>query len=77
MVPPIIKSLFNKLNQENLPATASKSIINSELKSLDEAELIQFLIFSNSMLKKNREQKRLYDIFHYLIEEGVEGISTA
>ena len=24
------------------------------------------------MLKKNRDQKRLYDIFHYLIEEGIE-----
>jgi hypothetical protein len=28
------------------------------------------------MLKKNNEQKRLYDIFHFLLEESVEGTET-
>ena len=76
LVPPIVKTLFNKLNQDGLPATASKNIIRTEVKSLGESELNHFLIFSNSMLKKNKEQKRLYDIFHYLIEESVDGAET-
>lgn len=72
LVPPIVKQLFNKLNQDGLPAKASKHIINAEVKTLGESELSQFLIFTSSMLKKNKSQKRLYDIFHYLIEEGIE-----
>jgi len=72
LVPPIVKSLFNKLNQANLPAKASKNIINTEVKILEEAEIAHFLVFTSSMLKKNKDQKRLYDIFHYLIEEGIE-----
>lgn len=73
LVPPIIKSIFNKLNQDSLPAKASKHIISTEVKILGESELRQFLVFSSSMLKKNKDQKRLFDVFHYLIEEGVEG----
>lgn len=72
LVPPIVKQLFNKLNQDGLPAKASKNIISSEVKILGESELSQFLIFTSSMLKKNKNHKRLYDIFHYLIEEGIE-----
>lgn len=76
LIPPIVKTLFNKLNQDRLPATVSKSIINTEIKRLGESELNQFLDFTNSMLKKNNEQKRLYDIFHFLLEESVEGTET-
>ena len=76
LVPPIVKTLFNKLNQDGLPATASKNIIRNEVKPLGESELNHFLVFSNSLLKKNKEQKRLYDIFHFLIEEDVEGAET-
>jgi predicted KAP-like P-loop ATPase len=75
LVPPIVKQLFNKLNQDGLPAKASKHIISAEVKILGESELSQFLIFISSMLKKNKNQKRLYDIFHYLIEEGIEAES--
>lgn len=73
LVPPIVKTLFNKLNQDALPASASKHIIRTEVKILSESELGHFLTFSATMLKKNKEQKVLYDIFHYLIEEGVAG----
>jgi len=76
LVPPIVKTLFNKLNQYGLPATVSKNIIRTEVKPLGESELNHLLVFSNSMLKKNKEQKRLYDIFHYLIEESIEGAET-
>lgn len=72
LVPPIVKQLFNKLNQDGLPAKASKHIISAQVKNLGESELSQFLIFTSSMLKKNKNQKRLYDIFHFLIEEGIE-----
>lgn len=73
LIPPIVKELFSKLNQEKLPAKVSKQIISTEVKILNEVELNQFLLFSSSILKKNIDQKRLYDIFHYLIEENVIG----
>lgn len=71
LIPPIVKNMFNALNQEKLPATASKGIIKSQIKPLKESELAHFLEFLSSMLLKNKDRKRLYDIFHFLIEESI------
>lgn len=73
LIPPIVKELFKKINQDKLPTKVSKQIICTEIKPLNDIELNQFLLFSSSVLKKNIDQKRLYDIFHYLIEEKIDG----
>ncbi|WP_394970959.1 P-loop NTPase fold protein [uncultured Croceitalea sp.] len=71
LIPPYLKLIYNKLNQEDLPATASKNIIQNEVSTLSEDESNQFLEFSINMLRNNQETPQGYRIFHYLIEQEI------
>ena len=71
LIPPIIKTIFSELDQEELPALVSKKIITDKVNQLNESELYSFLDFSSQMLKRNPKRKRLYDIFHFMIDENI------
>ena len=73
LIPPIIKSTYNKLNQDGLPAKATRAIINRDVKLLNESELSQFLEFSVAMARRNQENILAYKLFQYMIEEEVNG----
>lgn len=72
LIPPIVKAVFKELENE-LPATLSKKIIVEKVVPLAENEKLIFLELLSSTIKKNPKTKRLYDIFHYLIDENVPG----
>lgn len=73
LIPPIIKSTYNKLNQEGLPVKATKSIIRKDVMLLNESELNQFLEFAVAMAQRNQESTLSYKLFQFMIEEGVNG----
>lgn len=73
LIPPIIKSTYNKLNQEGLPVKATKAIIKKDVMLLNESELNQFLEFSVAMAQRNQESPLSYKLFQFMIEEGVIG----
>jgi len=73
LIPPIIKSTYNKLNQEGLPVKATKAIIKKDVMLLNESELNQFLEFSVAMAQRNQESPLSYKLFQFMIEEGVSG----
>lgn len=72
LIPPIVKAIYKEL-ENDLPATVSKKIIAEKVSILSEHEKLAFLELLSSMLKKNPKTKRLYDIFHYLIDENIQG----
>ena len=73
LIPPIIKSTYNKLNQEGLPVKATKAIIKKDVMLLNESELNQFLEFAVAMAQRNQESTLSYKLFQFMIEEGVRG----
>ncbi|WP_431136948.1 KAP family P-loop NTPase fold protein [Psychroserpens mesophilus] len=73
LIPPIIKSTYNKLNQEGLPTKAAKAIIQKDVKLLNESELNQFLEFAATMAQRNQESTISYKLFQFMIEEGISG----
>ena len=70
LVPPIVKSIYNELKEE-LPATLSKKIISDKVASLNDQERISFLDLLSQLIKKSPKTKRLYDLFHFLIDENI------
>jgi len=70
LVPPIVKAIYKELENE-LPATVSKKIITDKIVPLTEYERISFLELLSQMIKKNPKTKRLYDIFHFMIDENI------
>lgn len=70
LIPPVVKAIYKELENE-LPALASKKIINERVLVLEDRERISFLELLGSMLKRNQNNKRLYDIFHFLIDENI------
>lgn len=70
LIPPIVRTLYSKINVDSLTASVSKKIIKEEIRPLSDYERSSFLEFSQQMLIKNPKTKRGYDIFHLLMEEN-------
>lgn len=73
LIPPIIKSIYQKLDQENLPDAVSKKIIQEEVSVLSVSEKSGLLDFCSQMLLRNTKRKRCYDIFQLLIDQKLDG----
>lgn len=76
LISPIVKGIYQKLDQEIMTLSVTKKIVNEELKSLKEPECTSFLELASQMLKRNPKKKRAYDIFHALIDENITGADT-
>lgn len=74
LIPPVIKSIYQKLDQENLSDAVSKKIIQQDVSTLSTAEKTIFLSFCSQMLIRNTKRKRCYDIFQLLIDEKFEAV---
>lgn len=67
LIPPIVKALFEKMNEE-IPGGVVQKLINDELLSFSDNEKESFLSLLSNMLKSNPKNKWYYDLFHYLLD---------
>ncbi|MDM8161343.1 P-loop NTPase fold protein [Labilibaculum sp. K2S] len=70
LVPPFIKSLLLKLEEE-LPGKLTKNIITEELIPLSSTEKELFFTLLSQQIISEPEKKRLYDIFNYSMDENI------
>lgn len=71
LVPPVVKALYEELNQDNLSDAISKKIIAEKYLTLTEFEKVNFLEFASQALKRDAKRKRVYDIFHLLMDANI------
>lgn len=72
MIPPVVKALFNELLPDNMTATVTKSLLAEKFNGFSDIEKDAFFNLLSSNLKRNPQQKRLYDIFNIMTEDKVE-----
>jgi hypothetical protein len=72
MIPPAVRALFNKLLPENMTAAVTKSLISEKFQPFSDLEKDAFFNLLSSNLKRNPQQKRLYDIFNTMTEDKIE-----
>lgn len=71
LIPPVVKALFNELNQE-MPTGTRNKLFKDKFSSLNPYEKDTFLVLISKTLKKNPKEKFGYDIFHLLIDKNIE-----
>jgi hypothetical protein len=71
LVPPIVKTIFAELEEDNITASVIKSLIKTSVLPLNDSELTKLLEYSCLKLRVNSSEKKYYEIFHYMIEENV------
>lgn len=71
MIPPFIKSLLLRLEEE-LPGKLTKELIKSEILPLSSSEKQIFYSLLKQQIINEPSIKRFYDIFNYSIEENVD-----
>jgi hypothetical protein len=72
LIPPIIKTLYQKLDQDSMTDAVSKKIILEELTILSDYERNGFLEFAAQILLKNHKKKRCYDILTLCVENKIQ-----
>ncbi|MBK8786975.1 MAG: NTPase [Chitinophagaceae bacterium] len=75
LIPPVVKAIYRELENE-MPATVSKKIIKDKVSILAEHEITALFELIGSMLKKNQKTKRFYELFHFMIDEGIPGTAV-
>lgn len=72
MIPPVVRALFNELLPDRMTATVTKSLLKEKFIPLNNLEKDAFFNLISSNIKRNPQQKRLYDIFNIMLEEKIE-----
>lgn len=72
MIPPVVRALFNELLPDNMTATVTKSLLTEKFQPFSDIEKDAFFNLLSSNLKRNSQQKRLYDIFNVMAEDKIE-----
>lgn len=72
MIPPVVRALFNELLPDNMTATVTKSLLFTKFLPFSDVEKDAFFNLLSSNLKRNPQQKRLYDIFNTMTESKIE-----
>ncbi|SNV51155.1 Predicted P-loop ATPase [Chryseobacterium taklimakanense] len=72
MIPPVVKSLFGQLLPDEMPAAVTKDILSNSFQQLNNIEKEAFFNLLSSNIKRNPQQKRLYDIFTIMLEEKID-----
>ncbi|TPN86086.1 KAP family P-loop NTPase fold protein [Aquimarina algicola] len=75
LIPPIVKALFNELNQE-MPTALIKRVIGEKFVKLNSLEKDSFLNILSSNIKKSPKEKKSYEIFNYMLEMELEDVTT-
>lgn len=71
MIPPIIRAFFNELLPDNMTSTVTRSLISEKFQTFNDVEKEAFFNLLSSNLKRNPQQKRLYDIFNVMTEAKI------
>lgn len=71
LIPPIVKIIFNELDQE-LPKSVREKIITEKVLTLSESERISLLEMMKQILKKNPKEDKYHFIFHTLLDLKVQ-----
>ncbi|MFN8321265.1 MAG: P-loop NTPase fold protein [Chitinophagales bacterium] len=71
LISPVIRTLYQKLDQEALADAVSKKIISEEVAKLPEYDLAGFLDFCSQIVVKNPKKTRGYNIFQLLIDQSI------
>lgn len=72
MIPPVVRALFNELLPDNMTVAVTKSLLSEKFQSFNDIEKDAFFNLLSSNLKRNPQQKRLYDIFNAMTEDKIE-----
>lgn len=72
MIPPIIRTFFNELLPDNMTSTVTRSLISEKFQTFNDVEKEAFFNLLSSNLKRNPQQKRLYDIFNVMTEAKID-----
>lgn len=77
LIPAVVKSAYQKLDVDNLPDAVSKKNITDEFGQFSQLEKDSFLGFASQMLQRSPTKKRCYDIFHLLMECGIDNAESS
>ena len=72
MNPPVVRALFNELLPDNMTAAVTKSLISTKFQPFSDIEKDAFFNLLSSNLKRNPQQKRLYEIFNIMTGDKIE-----
>lgn len=72
MIPPAVRALFNSLLPDKMTVSVTRSLINEKFKLFTDIEKDVFFNLLSSNLKRNPQQKRLYDIFNIMVEDKID-----
>lgn len=72
LVPPIVKSLFNELQPDQMTSAVTKKIIENKFIELGNIEREAFLTLLSNSLKRNPTHRRNYEIFNELLELKIQ-----
>lgn len=72
MIPPVVRALFNELLPDNMTTAVTKSLLSEKFQPFNDIEKDAFFNLLSSNLKRNPQQKRLYDIFNAMTEDNIE-----
>ena len=72
MIPPAVRKLYNELLPESMTSTVTKSLLSEKFQAFTDIEKEAFFNLLSSNLKRNPQQKRLYDIFNAMTEDKIE-----
>ena len=72
MIPPVVRALFNELLPNNMTAAVTKSLISTKFQPFSDIEKDAFFNLLSSNLKRNPQQKRLYEIFNIMTGDKIE-----
>ena len=72
MIPPVVRALYNELLPDNMTVTVTKSLLTDKYLVFNDIEKDAFFNLLSSNLKRNPQQKRLYDIFNVMMENKIE-----
>ena len=72
LVPPIVKSLFNELQPDQMTSAVTKKIIENKFIELGNIEREAFLKLLSNSLKRNPTHRRNYEIFNELLELKIQ-----
>ncbi|MBN4047213.1 NTPase [bacterium AH-315-P13] len=75
LIPPIVKTLFNELNQE-MPTGTRNQLFKDKFHSLTSFEKDSFLNLLSNNLKKNPKEKIGFDIFNQMLHDNIENAAT-
>lgn len=72
MIPPAVRALFDELLPDGMTSSVTKALVKEKFQDFNDIEKDAFFNLLSSNVKRNPQQKRLYDIFNSMVEEKID-----